>query len=366
MHVEAVDRRTSRGKRDVTTAEPLDPPGPSACPPSEGRDPCDRGGLERELEIVRVGLGEVLDTLAPQPDDGSGGELLDDALDVVRGGCERLVEPDGAGGLVAEEGAVEHEHVEVRVQPQIRAETLEHGDGACLCPEASPRRGDTVPVGALDHTVGDAKDAPSQVMPPGQEQAEVPGQGEDPLANGDLREDLVHHAGGERRHAPATARRTEAATLAGEGHEAVVVAGLAAKPGEARGGLAAPEVAHELPSNVGREPTPVEVRLGEEGGEVPGEDVLEDACAGAGDVEGRGHGSGPWQGPCRAAWTACVAGRQASAGPGTRPGCRAPDTLGAGGGHPTRLGTSSGYSTPNPPRSLTIGAMWSRAYVTSA
>jgi hypothetical protein len=75
-------------------------------------------------------VGEVVHSLAPQPGDRTSGYRLDDVPDIGGGRSEGLVEPDSAGGVVAEEGAVEHEHVKVRVQPQVRTEPLEHSDGA--------------------------------------------------------------------------------------------------------------------------------------------------------------------------------------------------------------------------------------------
>jgi len=74
------------------------------------------GRLERELEVIGIWFLEVLDALAPEPGCALDGDLFGHSLDVFRRRCRSLVEADQAGGCVADIGAVEYEHVEVRIQ----------------------------------------------------------------------------------------------------------------------------------------------------------------------------------------------------------------------------------------------------------
>ena len=79
-------------ERDLPPPEPLHPSSASSRPPSQGSPSRDGGRLEGELEVVRVGLLEVLDALAAQPADGASGDGLYDGGDVVGGRSRRLAE----------------------------------------------------------------------------------------------------------------------------------------------------------------------------------------------------------------------------------------------------------------------------------
>ena len=72
------------------------------------------------------------------------------------------------------------------------------------------------------------------------------GQREDPLADGHFGQDAIDEVCGAVGHAPAAARGAEATPLAGEGHQAIVAAGIAVEPQKAVGQDPAAKVGAKL------------------------------------------------------------------------------------------------------------------------
>ena len=123
---------------------------------------------------------------------------------------------------------------------------LHEGDGAALQVVTAIREMGPSPQRGEDGAHEEAEHCARQRAVVGQAVAECEGQREHPLAHGGLGQ----HAQGEVRrgvgHASASARGTEAAALAGEGHESLAGAGLAAHPHEAVSKNSAREKGPEL------------------------------------------------------------------------------------------------------------------------
>ncbi len=80
----------------------------------------------------------------------------------------------------------------------------------------------------------------------GEQEADPVREGEHPLAHADRGQDAIGQVRGRLGHAPAAAGGTEAAALAGEGHQGVLATARAVNAGEAVGQHAAFEEAQEL------------------------------------------------------------------------------------------------------------------------
>jgi len=145
--------------------------------------------------------------------------------------------------------AVGHEAVQVDVEAQVAAKTLDHGDDAAV-----KRRDRGEPVLMLDRAAYVLKERSGEALRDrGEELAVVaeadgqgPREGEDPLAVADRRQNVVHEERGSLGHAPAHARRAEAAALAREGHPQLVAAAAARRPHEALREVAAHGEAAQL------------------------------------------------------------------------------------------------------------------------
>jgi len=86
--------------------------------------------------------------------------------------------------------------------------------------------------------------------------------GEHPLPERRGGKHAIRQVGGPLRHAAPTAARAEAAALAGEGHEALETAAVAAHAGEAVGEHAAGEKPPQLGLDEGRHADPVAMDAG--------------------------------------------------------------------------------------------------------
>src|SRR5438093_1606241 len=90
-----------------------------------------------------------------------------------------------------------------------------------------------VPIETEHGADGDAEDRAAELVVPGEEVAQAVGQAEHPLAHRDVREDTIDQVCRLLRHAAAATTRTEAASFAREGHEALVGAVVAPHAREA-------------------------------------------------------------------------------------------------------------------------------------
>jgi hypothetical protein len=160
-----------------------------------------------------------------------------------------------------------YDEVEVDVEVHQPAKPLHEGDGAgARRGEAALARDAALPGGdgADDERTGPAR-------PGGITREHEPqwlGHGEHPLAVRRQRQDSIDEVHGGVGHAPRRATRAQAASLATERDDDLVVAGLAADAREAVGEDAAAEVGGELALDVAREAAAVWIRvaqLGEEG-----------------------------------------------------------------------------------------------------
>jgi hypothetical protein len=142
------------------------------------------------------------------------------------------------------EDAVEDDEVEVGMQVQRGAEAVQEADGSEL------RIGGRIGTGATEGGPGgpeeDAEDGACNIRVVMQEGTQALGEGQHPLANGEVGQDGIGEVGGEIGHAPGVAGGADPAALAGEGDEALVATVLAAGAGEAVGEDAATEVGEEV------------------------------------------------------------------------------------------------------------------------
>jgi hypothetical protein len=190
------------------------------------------------------------------------------------------------------------------------------------------------------------------------------GNGQDPLAHEEPREDIIRQVGRHLRHAPGGARRAHASTLAGEGEEALMAAIPAPDPGKAVGEDPTLEVGSEIPFHPGGNRVPERVLVGgcgEEGLEVMLDDGVERRGRGAARAVhgGTGRAGGGARAPCM---IAVLAGPGRS---GARRGRHASDGSEWSGAMPWRTGTE-GVSGSNSaaPRANRTAAGRQRHHVT--
>jgi hypothetical protein len=134
--------------------------------------------------------------------------------------------------------------VEVEVRIEGGAEAVQERDGAELGVGRCRRAG--AAQRGTDGAEQDAQHVAGEAWVVGQEGADPLRQGENPLADGQRRQDVVGEVGGHFHHAACIAGRANAAALAGEGYEALGGARVAADAGEAVGEHAAAEVGAEV------------------------------------------------------------------------------------------------------------------------
>jgi hypothetical protein len=166
-----------------------------------------------------------------------------EAEDVVGVEMGRLVEGDAAVVALGED-AVEDDDVEVEVG-------IEGGAERCR-KETAPSWASPGADGLARRSVvritaeQDAQHVAGQARVVGQERADPFRQGEDPLADGQRRQDMVRQVRGHLHHAACIAGGADATPFAGEGDEALGGARVAADAGEAVGENAAAEVGAEV------------------------------------------------------------------------------------------------------------------------
>ena len=154
------------------------------------------------------------------------------------------------------------------------AEALQEGHCAEARTGRCARTGE--PQTVLDGAQEDAQHGVESRRVAVEEEAQALGEGHDPLAHGDLREHMINQVGSGLGHAPGGAGGTDAASLAGEGHEKLVAAVGTAGAGEAVGENPAFEVLAQLVLHVGW--YRLAVRVGLARAREPGlEVVLDDA-----------------------------------------------------------------------------------------
>ncbi len=193
-----------------------------------------RGGVELgEERLLGLRLGFGLCTREP----AAAREVAQDAT--VEQGCDLADSAIGErlGGMEgrprerarARVHPVQDERVEVEVEIERAPEALRHDDRTrATALDARPLG--PLPQPAEERAHEDAPHGCAQLPVVGEPEAHGVGEGEYPLTDGDGGQDLVGEVQRRLRHAPAAAGGTEAAALAGEGHE-LVPAALAAGGG---------------------------------------------------------------------------------------------------------------------------------------
>jgi hypothetical protein len=130
---------------------------------------------------------------------------------------------------------VQGEGVEVHVQVQGIAEALDVGHGSAVRGLEGPAAAGPPAKRGEERPDEDAQDRLREIGVEGEAVTKTERQRQDPLANGDPGEDRVHEVGGGVGHPPSSAGRAEAASLAGERHQAIVAAVIAMDSKEAAG-----------------------------------------------------------------------------------------------------------------------------------
>ena len=163
-------------------------------------------------------------------------DVFGEALDVRGGGDGCRDEPEPTLLVeVLHPHAIGHDGVDVQEAPQVAREVLQEGDEAGL----ARRLPGSTPEVTFDRAGEDREDALEQVGTPREELRQRLRQREDVLSVGDFREHVVEQVGGRAGHSAACAARAHQAGLAGQAHDAIDRAGVAAEPHEAVLGVAA-------------------------------------------------------------------------------------------------------------------------------
>ena len=151
--------------------------------------------------------------------------------------------------MLSREDAVYHDDVEVDVEVEAAAETLDEGDGGEL--GFFERDGASPHAVTLSERAGEcADDLRQEVRVVRSAGADVERKREHPLADGNRRDDAIDDVGRRVAHSTAGAARAEAARLARERDEDVVIARITSCASEAVIEDAATQVATELVADV--------------------------------------------------------------------------------------------------------------------
>ncbi len=219
------------------------------------RDRAEGQLLKRQGTVVRRRLlGEVGEAAANQQSVQIRDELTEH---LGHGGvCQRAQadEAEGADRRAADVDAVQKEGVEVRVQVERRAKALDGRHRARAPTADAVASGAAVGVEALDGSDEERKDRRGQLGVVGQATAEMPGQGQNPLADSDRGQHPVDQVRGGVRHGSTTARRADAAELAAQRDKQVVSAARTADAREATLESTTPEVALQRAADEHGEP----------------------------------------------------------------------------------------------------------------
>lgn len=167
---------------------------------------------------------------------------------------------------VAGERALYDDRVEVDVDGCGRAEALDRSDrtAAAVRDTAPPR---TAPLGGQHRTEEHREHAPAEPVVVRERVAQPVRRGEYPLADRETTEHVVHQVCCQASHAPPGARRADAASLAGERDQQILLARVAAEAGEAARQLAAGQELAQLALDEVRQAVAVAAgtRMGEKG-----------------------------------------------------------------------------------------------------
>ena len=153
---------------------------------------------------------------------------------------------------------------------------MQEGDGAEL--GVGGRAGTGGAERRADGAEEDPQDGAGDVRVVVEVGAQALGQGQHPLAHGQVGQDVVGEVGGHLRHTPGVARGADAAALAGEGDQAIMAAFVTTGSGEPVREDAAAEVGPEVLLDPGRDAVAQGIRLGglrDEGLEVVLDDGVE-------------------------------------------------------------------------------------------
>jgi len=140
---------------------------------------------------------------------------------------------------------VQDQHVQMHVEIERTAETLDEGDDAGAGTAAGGKPCAMRQVG-LDGADDDGEAATEGIGPAGEEQAQRLGEAQHPLADGHLGEDVIDEMGRGLDHAPSAAGGAEPAAFAGERDEVLVAAAIALHAHEAVFESAAAQIVLEL------------------------------------------------------------------------------------------------------------------------
>ena len=175
--------------------------------------------------------------------------------DLLAGGLGQRAELELAL-LVADVDAVESQRVVVHVEPQRTVGPLDEGDGTDegVVDRAQAKRAlGPPPQRAAERADERAQHVGAELAVVAERGAQAPGQRADPLADGDLGQDLVDEVGGDVGHAAPEAGGAEAATSTGERDHELVAAARARELDEAVLEEATAQVLVELTHDEGGE-----------------------------------------------------------------------------------------------------------------
>jgi hypothetical protein len=272
----------------------------------------DRGGgvpgQQRHLLGHRIGRAGLRGQAAAATEQAhhSTVDLLQDPGNLLVGGSGQRVEHGGRSGSRAAEDAIEHDRVEMDVNVECRAESLDCRDrpalavGNALAGRGAPQPGEDAADEHAQHRAG-------QRGVKGELIAQGEGQRQHPLAHGHLGDDAIDQLGGQLAHPAAPARGAEAAALAAERHDQLISAPLALDVHAAVLGPTTAQVGAQLAGDKGGKSfaAPLLGGAGKKGLEMALEGAVEGAVEDrvlwsvaliARGRAGPGHKPGPWAG----------------------------------------------------------------------
>ncbi len=218
-----------------------------------------QGELLGPLRVVGVALAGPLGSAAVAREDLLDPERgpLGDLRHLLGAGLSQGVEHERRARISAHVDAIEHEHVEVDIEPQGGVSALDHAHRSRqrLLPRAQVER----PLRAVLQTAGELHDERvehlgAQLPVVAAEDPQPPRERAHPLSHGDLWEDSLHEAERRIRHAPAKARWAESSPFAAESDEPLQAAPVARDAHAARFQAAAAQIVLDLAHHETRQP----------------------------------------------------------------------------------------------------------------
>ncbi len=250
-------------------------------------------GFEQILACRLDAAGVVgVDTAADQRTVGSTDRALDHVAHVRVGGWAQRVEHGGTVEPRTMEDSVRRQQVEVRSEGEIGGEALDVGDGgAARIDQACGAGASSLPREQRPYQ-GAVEIEEKGVIERG-EQAQVPGQGQDPLAHRNPGQDVIHETRGGLRHASTAATGTESPAAAGQTDEARAAAGVAREALKTPCHDSTTQVGAQLGADESGERTALGVEIGQELLEMAPKDGVQDRALGVPPAPGRaGRGRG--------------------------------------------------------------------------